>query len=107
MSSDERPQRDDGDRPQRSERPAPKRYGRGRKVCRFCVDHMRGVDYKDIGRLRMYISDRGKIEPRRKTGTCQRHQRLVATAVKRARHLAFLPYTLDHIRQTGVFPIRG
>lgn len=107
MSSDDRPQRDDGDRPQRSERPAPKRYGRGRKVCRFCVDHMRGVDYKDIGRLRMYISDRGKIEPRRKTGTCQRHQRLVATAVKRARHLAFLPYTLDHIRQTGVFPIRG
>ena len=107
MSSDDRPQRDDGDRPQRSERPAPKRYGRRRKVCRFCVDHMRGVDYKDIGRLRMYISDRGKIEPRRKTGTCQRHQRLVATAVKRARHLAFLPYTLDHIRQTGVFPIRG
>ncbi len=107
MSSDDRPQRDDGDRPQRSERPAPKRYGRGRKVCRFCVDHMRGVDYKDIGRLRMYISDRGKIEPRRKTGTCQRHQRLVSTAVKRARHLAFLPYTLEHIRQTGVFPIRG
>lgn len=110
MTSEERSPREDGDRPQRSERserPAPKRYGRGRKVCRFCVDHMRGVDYKDIGRLRMYISDRGKIEPRRKTGTCQRHQRLVATAVKRARHLAFLPYTVEHIRQTGVFPIRG
>jgi small subunit ribosomal protein S18 len=55
----------------------------------------------------MYISDRGKIEPRRKTGTCLKHQRLVCTAIKRARHIALLPYTLAHVRQTGVFPIRG
>jgi len=68
---------------------------------------MRGIDYKDIGRLRIYISDRGKIEPRQKTGACLRHQRLVATAIKRARHLALLPYTLEHIRATGVFPTRG
>ncbi|KAA0231090.1 30S ribosomal protein S18 [bacterium] len=68
---------------------------------------MRGLDYKDVGRLRVYVSERGKIEPRRKTGACLRHQRLVATAVKRARHLALLPYTLQHVRQTGVFPTRG
>ena len=49
----------------------------------------------------------GKIEPRRKTGACLKHQRLIATAVKRARHLALLPYTLEHVRQTGVFPTRG
>jgi small subunit ribosomal protein S18 len=106
----ERPERSDRpDRPERSEggRPARPRYQSRRKVCRFCVDHMRGVDYKDIGRLRMYISERGKIEPRRKTGACQRHQRLVATAIKRARHLALLPYTLQHVRKTGVYPVRG
>ena len=55
----------------------------------------------------MYVSDRGKIEPRRKTGTCLKHQRLVCTAIKRARHLALLPYTLAHVRQTGIFPTRG
>jgi len=101
--TDSRPQEGGGDRPARP----PRRFSSRRKVCRFCVDRMDGVDYKDIGRLRMYISDRGKIEPRRKTGTCQKHQRFVATAIKRARHLALLPYTLEHIRQTGVFPTRG
>lgn len=85
----------------------PRRYGGRRKVCRFCADHIPGADYKDISRLRSYISERGKIEPRRKTGTCQRHQRLLATAIKRARHLALLPYTLEHVRKTGVFPLRG
>jgi len=85
----------------------PRRYGGRRKVCRFCADHIPGADYKDISRLRMYISERGKIEPRRKTGTCQRHQRLLATAIKRARHLALLPYTLEHVRKTGIFPLRG
>jgi small subunit ribosomal protein S18 len=103
MSSEER-SNDGGDRPQRAQRP---RYGSRRKVCRFCVERVNGVDYKDISRLRMYISDRGKIEPRRKTGTCLKHQRLVCTAIKRARHLAFLPYTLAHVRETNVFPIRG
>jgi small subunit ribosomal protein S18 len=102
--SDRPPREDGGDRPQRPQRP---RFGSRRKVCRFCADHIPGADYKDVGRLRVYISDRGKIEPRRKTGTCQKHQRLVCTAIKRARHLALLPYTLEHVRQTGVFPIRG
>lgn len=108
MTSEERTDRRP-DRPERSEggRPARPRYQSRRKVCRFCVDHMRGVDYKDIGRLRMYVSERGKIEPRRKSGACQRHQRLVATAIKRARHLALLPYTLAHVRKTGVYPVRG
>jgi small subunit ribosomal protein S18 len=55
----------------------------------------------------MFVSERGKIEPRRKTGTCLKHQRLVATAVKRARHLALLPYTLEHVRKTNIFPTRG
>ena len=87
--------------------PRPAASAAGRKVCRFCVDHVKGIDYKDIGRLRMFVSDRGKIEPRRKTGACLKHQRLVCTAIKRARHLALLPYTLTHIRQTGVFPTRG
>jgi small subunit ribosomal protein S18 len=68
---------------------------------------MEGLDYKDIGRLRLYISERGKIEPRRKTGTCLKHQRLVATAVKRARHLALIPYTLEHVRRTGIYSLRG
>lgn len=105
---EDRPQRDDrgGDGERSSSRP-PRRFGGRRKVCRLCADHMRGIDYKDIGRLRVYVSDRGKIEPRRKTGACQRHQRLIATAIKRARHLAFLPYTLEHIRTSGIFPTRG
>lgn len=96
--------REGGDRPQRP--PQRRSFGR-RKVCRFCVDHMEGADYKDIGRLRLYISERGKIEPRRKSGNCALHQRSVATAIKRARHLAMLPYTLEHVRTTGIFPTRG
>jgi small subunit ribosomal protein S18 len=69
------------------------RYGGRRKVCGFCVDNIDEVDYKDISRLRRYISERGKIEPRRKLGTCARHQRSLTTAIKRARHVALLPFT--------------
>jgi small subunit ribosomal protein S18 len=72
------------------------RFGSRRKVCQFCVDKVDTVDYKDGGRLRRFISDRGKIEPRRKTGTCARHQRRLTIAIKRARHLALLPYTGSH-----------
>jgi small subunit ribosomal protein S18 len=82
------------------------RFGR-RRVCAFCVDKAVSVDYKEAGRLRRYISDRGKIEPRRKTGTCARHQRMLTLALKRARHLALLPFTAEHIRVSGVFPVRG
>ncbi len=66
-----------------------------RKVCGFCVDKVENIDYKDIARLRRYMSERGKILPRRVTGTCAVHQRELTTAIKRARHLALLPYTTD------------
>ncbi len=76
------------------------RYVPRRKICSFCKDKGVSIDYKDMLRLRQYISDRGKIEPRRKTGTCAKHQRLLATAVKRARYLALLPYVSAHVRAT-------
>ena len=66
-----------------------------KKVCGFCVDKVENIDYKDIARLRRYTSERGKILPRRVTGTCARHQRELTVAIKRARHLALLPYTAD------------
>ena len=73
-----------------------------RKVCTFCADGVEDVDYKDLARLRRFLSERGKIEPRRKTGTCAGHQRSLNVALKRARHLALLPFTAEHIRVTGV-----
>src|SRR5437870_11310510 len=85
-----------------------------RKVCQFCVDKIKEVDYKDLARLRRFLSERGKIEPRRKTGTCAAHQRSLNVALKRARQLAMLPFTAEHIRVTGVLvrepgapPFRG
>ncbi|PWM25855.1 MAG: 30S ribosomal protein S18 [Oscillospiraceae bacterium] len=82
------------DRENRDNRPRGGRKGR-KKVCAFCVDKIQDIDYKDVPRLRRYLSDRGKIVPRRVTGTCARHQRQLTTAIKRARHLAFLPYVSD------------
>ena len=84
----------------------PQRRGRGRRrACVMCVDKMPFVDYKDFNFLRRFVSDRGRIESRRKTGTCAKHQRALAQAIKRARHLALLPYTAEHVR-TGVTPAR-
>jgi small subunit ribosomal protein S18 len=77
------------------------RYVHKRKVCAFCQANDAKVDYKEAGKLQRYISDRGKIEPRRRTGTCARHQRALAIAIKRARHIAILPYVSSHIRRTG------
>ncbi|MEA5040870.1 MAG: 30S ribosomal protein S18 [Clostridiaceae bacterium] len=68
---------------------------RRRKVCQFCVDKVECIDYKDAAKLRKYTSDRGKILPRRMTGTCAMHQRQLTEAIKRARHIALLPYTAD------------
>lgn len=68
---------------------------RRKKVCAFCGKDAKPVDYKDINTLKKYISERGKILPRRITGTCAKHQRAVTTAVKRARHIALLPYTVE------------
>lgn len=70
------------------------RKGR-RKVCSFCVDKVENIDYKDIAKLRKYLSERAKILPRRVTGTCAHHQRALTIAIKRARHLALLPYVSD------------
>ena len=69
-----------------------------RKVCGYCTDKIRTADYKDVKRLQRYISDRGKIMPRRRTGTCARHQRGLTTAIKRARHMALLPFAAAHTR---------
>lgn len=66
-----------------------------RKVCSFCVDKVDNIDYKDVAKLRRFISERGKILPRRVTGTCARHQRDLTVAIKRARHLALLPFSSD------------
>ena len=77
-----------------------------RKVCSFCVNKDEVIDYKDPVKLRSYISDRGKIEPRRKTGVCAKHQRALALAIKRGRYLALLPYVPEHIYKTGGVGIR-
>lgn len=82
------------------------KYAPRRKVCQFCVDKIAYIDYKDLMRLRRFLSERAKIEPARKTGTCAKHQRALATALKRARHVALLPYTAEHIRQSGL-SLRG
>ncbi len=90
-------QRGDGDGPRRPS--GGRRSGGGgrfsprRKVCPFCTDNIDHVDYKDIARLRRHMGERGKIEPRRKLGTCARHQRSVTVAIKRARYIALLPFT--------------
>ncbi|MCC7447555.1 MAG: 30S ribosomal protein S18 [Anaerolineae bacterium] len=80
-------------------RGGPGRFGpRRAKLCNFCLDKVAEVPYKDADLLRRYLTDRGKIRPRRQTGTCAKHQRSLARAVKRARHLALLPFTAEHIR---------
>ena len=71
------------------------------KYCRFKRSGIKYVDYKEPSALRPYITDRGKISPRRKSGNCAKHQRALATAIKRARHLALLPFVAEHVRQTG------
>jgi len=73
-----------------------------RRGCEFCIDKVNEVDYKDLDLLRRYVGDRGKIEARRKAGVCARHQRVVSQAIKRARHIALLPFTAEHIRVSGV-----
>ncbi|MXZ89579.1 MAG: 30S ribosomal protein S18 [Dehalococcoidia bacterium] len=115
--------RPDGDRPPGDRRGGPgdrprrggggRRFGGRRRLCRLCNkvrcspgDEYK-VDYKDVDRLRHFINDRGKIEPRRKLATCALAQRAISHAVKRARHVGLLPYTLQHVRETRIFPLRG
>jgi small subunit ribosomal protein S18 len=85
----------------RGRRPSRGKYIPKRRICLFCRDKIENIDYKDPVLLRPYISDRGKIAPRRKSGVCAKHQRRLAVAIKRARHLALLPYVSAHIRTTG------
>ncbi|MBR1779171.1 MAG: 30S ribosomal protein S18 [Clostridia bacterium] len=66
-----------------------------KKACAFCVDKVEDIDYKDVAKLRRFLSERAKILPRRATGTCAQHQRKLTTALKRARHLALLPFSND------------
>ena len=83
-------------REQRSERGGFRRYfPPKRKVCRFCQRNVREIDYKNVDILKRYILERGKISPRRMTGTCAFHQRKLGVAIKRARLLALLPYIVD------------
>lgn len=91
-----------GERGERSERRSgPRGRFQRRRVCAFCVDKIDNIDYKDVNTLRRFISDQGQIESRRRTGTCARHQRRLTLAVKRARYLALLPYTAEHVRRYG------
>ncbi len=65
-----------------------------KKVCVFCAEKIDDIDYKDVEKLKKFVSDKGKILPRRVTGTCAKHQRKVTQAIQRARHIALLPYTV-------------
>lgn len=78
-----------GQREYRSQRPRRSR----RKVCVFCAEHIDHIEYKDSTRLKKFVAENGKILPRRMTGTCAIHQRALTTAIKRARHVAIMPYT--------------
>ncbi|MBC8264415.1 MAG: 30S ribosomal protein S18 [Anaerolineales bacterium] len=92
-------QRSSGGRDQRPSGDRKRRFIPRRQVCAFCTDKIDIIDYKRPDRLRRFISDRGKIKPRRRTGTCAKHQRRLAVAIKRARHLALLPYVAEHLRR--------
>ena len=83
---------------QRPARPVAKGNGKWRprrKVCQFCVDKVEYIDYKNTGKLKRYITDSGKILPKRVTGTCASHQRMLSGAIKKAREIALLPFVAD------------
>ena len=82
-----------GDRRPPQRRPGGGGFRRRRKVCSFCVDKVKIIDYKDVNKFRRFLDSHGKIQPSRKTGTCAKHQRRLTLAIKRARHLALVPFT--------------
>jgi small subunit ribosomal protein S18 len=84
----QREQQDDGPRGRR-------RSSNRRRICAFCVDHVDYIDYKDQENLKRYVNEFGRIRPRRQTGTCAKHQRSLAQAIKRARHIALLPFVSE------------
>ncbi len=79
---------------EKTERPFRARKAK-KKVCQFCVDKVQDIDYKDVAKLRRYVSERAKILPRRITGTCAKHQRQLTSAIKCARHIALLPFSAE------------
>ena len=81
--------------------PGERRYFSRPKTCQFCADKSLSIDYKKVDMLRRFVTDEGKIRPRRQTGNCARHQRVLATAIKRARHIALLPYTSSRWEDSG------
>jgi len=91
-SSDSRGRNGPGRRPGRFQGPRPPR------VCPFCAQKAKAIDYKNVELLRRYLTDHGKIKPRRKVGTCARHQRTLSAAIKRARHVALLPFVSEATR---------
>ena len=84
-----------GDRGARQGGPGGRMRRTRRKVCAFCADKVEAIDYKELMKLRKFLSEKGKILPRRISGNCAKHQRQMTTAIKRARHVALLPYTTD------------
>jgi small subunit ribosomal protein S18 len=93
---DERP----SERPQ-ERRPRPqqrRRYTRRPRVCQFCAEQTKSLDYKQIELLKRYINEQKKIRPRRETGTCSKHQRMLARTIKKARHMALLPFSAERMR---------
>ena len=74
------------------------RYRRRPRVCQFCADKVTWIDYKDTDTLKRFVTEAGKIRSRRETGTCARHQRMLAKTIKRARHIALLPYVSERFR---------
>ena len=79
---------------EKTERPFRARKAK-KKVCQFCVDKVQDIDYKDIAKLKKFVSERGKILPRRVSGCCAKHQRQLTIAIKRARHVALMPFSAD------------
>ena len=78
------------------------RFVRRRKVCAFCAEHVTHIDYKEIDKIRRFVSERAKIEPRRRTGVCAKHQRALRTAIQRARQIALVPFVAYHAYSGGV-----
>ena len=85
----------DREREQRDPKSSGMRIRKKRKVCAFCAEKLDDIDYKDVARIKKFLSERSKILPRRITGNCAKHQRFLTTAVKRSRHIALIPYISD------------
>ncbi|MQF95706.1 MAG: 30S ribosomal protein S18 [SAR202 cluster bacterium] len=77
------------------------RFAPRRRVCTFCVEHVKHIDYKEIDKIRRFVSERAKIEPRRRTGVCAKHQRALRTAIQRARQIALVPFVAYHAYSGG------